>query len=457
MIFSSNFINLGGALYLKSYELTLISEGLEMPLYTMVNLAIFNLLFILSHYFYTKSNFFNNIKNSLNTFFIERKFFDIDNINTLYLISVIALMSRLFLYTDFDALEIEQESDIFGPGIIRDVVNGMYYLYLMPIIIFFSGDLINVNSKKKGYLFFIFFLICVVCIAFINNSRATLFDGIFLICALLFLNFLFNVNVRKKSNLIKIALIVIIGFLSINTLENVSKNFIQAKDFGKEQSPFKNFKKLLINIISNEDFTTYTKSVEDTDDLHFFAENYYDKSIFNRINILIVHDNFSYLKTKLSQSQIENLKEVQINKIISIIPQPIIGFFSSDFDKRKYQTVTTASLLYGIVDYEFTKLSIGSALFSLFILFGKWTYLIFLFFFIPFFIIFDSFYDHKRKCFSPYIFVFFYTTGGGILNFLAAPEAFAWFELIFRIIPQTLLLVFIVSFLFSRLQRQKNN
>ena len=50
LIFFSHFINLGGSLYLKTYELSIITEHLREPIQTIGNLVLFNLVIILSHY-----------------------------------------------------------------------------------------------------------------------------------------------------------------------------------------------------------------------------------------------------------------------------------------------------------------------------------------------------------------------------------------------------------------------
>ena len=68
----------------------------------------------------------------------------------------------------------------------------------------------------------------------------------------------------------------------------------------------------------------------------------------------------------------------------------------------------------------------------------------------------DSFYDKKKMIFSPYIIIFFYSTSGGILNFISATEISFWFNLIFRIIPQTFIIIFIANFLYKGLLRKNN-
>ena len=145
----------------------------------------------------------------------------------------------------------------------------------------------------------------------------------------------------------------------------------------------------------------------------------------------------------------ENIKELQVNKIISIFPQPIINMFKKEFIKRDYSTISTASYIYGILDYSHGKLSMGSGLMTAYIILDKWIYLFLLFFFIPFFIMFDSFYNNKLMVFSPFILIFFYTTGSGVLNFIAATDISIWFTLAFRFIPQTLLFVLIINYFYK--------
>mgnify|MGYP003985774039 CR=1 FL=1 len=55
IIFFSNFINLGGVLYLKSFEISVITLNLNYPLSTILNLTIFNFIIIFSHLIYIKS------------------------------------------------------------------------------------------------------------------------------------------------------------------------------------------------------------------------------------------------------------------------------------------------------------------------------------------------------------------------------------------------------------------
>ena len=96
-----------------------------------------------------------------------------------------------------------------------------------------------------------------------------------------------------------------------------------------------------------------------------FSEINYSTNYLNRFNIIKIHDNFNYINQSITDFQLEVLKDIQINKIISIFPKPVIQIFDKNFDKKKYVSFTTASFLYGNYSDQSSKLNIGSALMTL--------------------------------------------------------------------------------------------
>ena len=62
IIFISSFINLGGILYLKTFEYDLLTIKLQHPLNTLILLVLFNLIIVFTHFIYTKSNNISMIK-----------------------------------------------------------------------------------------------------------------------------------------------------------------------------------------------------------------------------------------------------------------------------------------------------------------------------------------------------------------------------------------------------------
>ena len=455
MIFFSHFINLGGALFLKSIELTIITDKLLLPFSTIANLALFNLLIIISHTIYRKINPPHKLKNFIGSFLNKLGFFEINKITILYIVSIIAILSRIFYLNLNTPINDQITGGVSGPNLFQDILAGLSYLFFLPIIIFFYDGLYKVNKNKYQKIFFIIFIMSAIFISISRGSRSTFFDVVLLTLIIFFIQFLFNKFNTSKNFFIKFIFILIIFIPTINFFENLSNRFLSQKNDLRQRSPIENFSFFFTNIFDNQISYEAKQQAIESNSKALFGENYYNNLIFNRINILMVHDNFNYIKPLLNKTQITNTKNLQINKIISILPQPIINIFNNDFNKANYNNLSTASYLYGSVDVMMGNKSIGSALMTLYIIFEGWTFLLLLIFFIPFFIIFDSFYNRELKIFSPFILIFFYSTGLGILNFLSASDISVWFTLL-RILPETLLLIFIINFIFKYFFKREN-
>ena len=335
-------------------------------------------------------------------------------------------------------------------SIFQDITKGISFFIYMPIVIFFSKLLYDNKDFKINYLFLFFFIISILFISFSSNSRSSLLDSFVIILIILFILFFFN-KINLKKNFLKIILIIFLIVPSLNFFERLSEIYIMERSLMKERTPIQN----VVSFLSS--FTTDPSDIislyKENIDQFFFAENFYNNTIFNRLNILQIHDNFFYIKKNISINQKYEFINLQKNKIISIIPQPIINIFSDDFNKRNYVT-STASTFYKKYYDDFTSLAIGSSLISLYIILDNWIFLFCLFMFIPIFILFDSFYDKKNQIISPLIIIFFYTTGYGVLKFFAATEISNWIELPFRIIPQSILIFIILRYFYDY---KKNN
>lgn len=451
IIFFSHFINIGGTLYLKTLEISSIVSNLNQPLSTISTLIIFNLIIIISHFFYQKNNFSNKLKNKLNFFITNLNLFKFDNKNFFYFIGFVAILSKYLIY-DLNTpyyLQFTGELSIF-----KDILNGMNYIIYIPIILFFNKYLQNESIFKINNFYILIYLILLTLIAIARNNRSMLFDFFLLVILIfLFLYLLNKIQLNKKH----FFLFFIISFLAIpfaNNLDKISTNFLIERKNYFDRSPIENvgsfFETLFLksnrsNILKNNKINIYD----------VFSEENYSSTLFNRISITKVHDNFFYIKKNITFRKLNALKDIQINKIISIIPGPIIRLFDRDFDKTKYISFSTASYLYGSYDTGSATLNTGSSLMTMSIIFGSWSYLILLFCFIPVFIFFDSFYDVKKNILSPYIIIFFYTTSMGIFNFLAASDVYLWISFILRTIPQTFLIIILLRLFFNFFDKSK--
>ncbi len=452
MIFFSHFINLGGSIIFKSLENSLITENLEFPFETIFVLTFLHISIIIGHYLYRHSNFAQKVKNKIFIQLTNLNLISFANMNYLIFISICVILMRIFIY-DLSITPLERASfETKDLNIFQDITKGLGFFVYMPVVIFFSNFLYNYNNFKFKYLYVLFYFIGLIFISFSTNSRSIIFDPIFLIFIILMILFLFN-KIAIKKYFLRILVLCILALPIANFFENLSTNLANQRTFFFDRTPIENIIEVISSISSKKN--TILQMPKESSTKEFFGENYYESSLLNRINILLVNDNFIYVKKNISNDQIQNFTDLQKNKIISIIPQPIINLFSDNFNKRNY-LFSTASIFYKKFSEDATSLSQGSSLISLYIIFDNWVFLICVLFFVPFFIIFDSFYDVKKNEFSPFILIFFFTTGYGIIKFIAISEIYMWFEFTFRVIPQTILIFLIFRFLLNTINKRLN-
>ena len=449
VIFISHFINLGGALYLKTVELSLLTNSLQYPLSTISNLFFVNIILIFAHSIYKKNINFLNLSLKIRNLLKKYKFYDYTNINFFYFLAFIAILSK-FSYFDFSSTL--QEQTLRNQPLYRDLLAGFRFFIFLPVILVFFKYLTKTENNFKINNFFIFFFYGVIFLYSLSiNNRSLFFDSLLLLILIFLLLFFLDLIIIKKLSF-KIFILIILIFPSINFIEKISTNFLIERTLYKDRTIPENIKSFGAILFSNKNQENYIKNLDYLNSLNYWNENYYSNSALNRINILLIHDNFNNIGKNISQKKIETLKNIQLNKLLTIFPQPIIDIFNNKYDKTFYNSFSTASYLYGdVVLGETTgRLKVGSALFILKIIFGNMYFLIILIFFIPFFILFDSFYNSENKSFSPYIILLFYSTSLGLFNFVAAPDISTAFHFIFRALPEVLFFTLISRFIFEK-------
>ena len=157
LIFFSHFINLGGSLYLKTYELSIITEHLREPIQTIGNLVMFNLAIILSHFIYTNLKISKILQLKFRFLLKKFKLDDLYDLKFLYFLSFIAVLSKLFFY-DFNT-PIEFQKNLSGPPLLGDIIYGFKFIIYLPIVIFFSKYFYkkkSINPKTHSLLFILF-------------------------------------------------------------------------------------------------------------------------------------------------------------------------------------------------------------------------------------------------------------------------------------------------------------
>jgi len=442
IIFVSYFINIGGVLYFKTITTTLITDKLNLPLNTIVYLIIFHFVIIISHYFYKKLNVINEIRNNLSNFFLKKNLMTISNNNFLIFIGSIAIILKLSYY-DLNTAIGEQTLNQY-PSLFRDIIFGFMPFAYAPFLILFSKKLYNLDDKKNYNFIYVIFFITILFLSMSTGSRSLLFDlGLFIF-------FVFLIYVQKeyikinKSFLFKMVIILLVSLPIMTVLDTISKAYLLDRSKNTLQSPIKNFTTTINRIMNYEQTKSDVKEIYELSDF-FQSEEYYDNSIFNRFNILLVNDNFNYVLGYISLSKMNEIKKHEFNKIISIIPQPIINIFNKDFVKTDYLSVSMGSFIYRAYDqYSVGSLNIGSFPFAMMYYYKiLWPIYLFLLSIFVFFV-FDSFFHQKKKIISPIVFFLFYATSGGVLNIFTSSEISKLLALTIRNVPQTIILYFLL-------------
>ena len=442
IIFVSYFINIGGVLYFKTITTSLITDKLNLPLDTILYLIIFNFVIIISHYSYKKMNVINEIRNNLSNFFFKNNLITIPNNKFLIFIGSIAIILKLFYY-DLNIAIGEQTLNEY-PSLFRDITIGITIFIYAPFLILFSKKLYNLNDEKNYNILFFLFFILILFLSMSTGNRSLLFDlGLFIFFA--FLIYAQQEYIKlNKFFLFKMVIILLVTFPIMSVLDTISKAYLLDRSKNIQQSPIKNFTTTINRIINYEQTSLDVKKIYGLSD-YFQSEEYYDNSILNRFNILLVNDNINYVLSNISPIKLNEIKKHEFNLIISIIPQPIINIFNKDFIKTDYLRVSMGSFIYRAYDqYSVGNLNIGSFPFSMMHYYKiLWPIYLFLISIIVFFI-FDSFFYQKKKNISPIVFFLFYTTFGGALNIFTSSEISKLISLAIRNVPQTIILYFLL-------------
>ena len=219
------------------------------------------------------------------------------------------------------------------------------------------------------------------------------------------------------------AIIFVVLFIpSINLIENVSNVFLEERMYKLQRTPLENFKTTLSSLFKSKKNIKTTGSI--VDDLRLrdtaVSENYHSLLLFDRVSLLLVHDNYNSIYKNLSEKQIKTIREYAVGKLISIAPQPIISLFSDKFDKSYYVGNSQGSFIQNTFDPQFGLFhAVVSGAYEAKLLFGNWSIIIYFIYSLIIFVIIDAFYNRKSMIISPLALMFFFLLGGAILNIFA--------------------------------------
>jgi len=454
IIFISNFMNFGGVLFIKTYELSPVTDKMFEPINTMVFLFIVSLLFIATHYFYMKSYTLNKIKGSINNFFIRIGLFEVGNNNCLYFISTIGIISLIF----FSRLDVIVKIENVEPALYQDLFVGLNVFHFALIIALFSSKLNNISQEDKKNWIFILGLLLLMFASFASSIRALFFDFILTIFMVYAFLYLLGLIEAGRYLFFKFILMIAIVIPSLSYIEHVSDIFLLQKHQREGITRLENFKQTLSSLISPSKQKEVRDEIIELNDtiLTRAIENkaeYFENKIFTRFNVVPQHDFFYFISEQLTKYQIKEIKKDFAPRIISLIPQPLISLFS-DFNKRDYLGSSIGSYISGFYDatnYGPSQ-NTSSMLVNVKIYFGFFWPLALIILSIISFTLFDSFCKYEKKIIiiSPILVILFYSSGSGLINFFAHSSFDITVSFLLRTLPQTIILYIILKFFYQR-------
>ena len=441
-----NFYANGGALFFKSILLEDLTLNLYQPNKTFLILLLFNIFVLLSHFFYKKIKTLEKLKVKI---FKILNFININEQNKngvkkffIYL-GICSVLFASISFTFFGNFIYAQNLD--SPNFLGDLINGINIFYISGFIILFSNNFYNFDFSRKDYFLVFTSGALIFYLSLGLNSRSAFFDlafvGLLIYVFHYFLGF-FEIKVLRIN---KIFFIFILLMISTNLIDRFSQTYIESRELRDKTNPIQNIKNHFSSFLDEKVTREYAYSSSE----NIFNENYYKVKLLNRINIIKATDNVLYAKKFLNTQQINNLISYEKNQTISILPNPIIKVFNNSFDKGKYLNFSMTSKIFIEVDRSFGGSKSNGLIYPIVYIYQDLLITIVTFLIlICCFLFLDAFYNKNEKKFSILLFLFFYSTGGGIVNSISQGSISDLIALLVRDIPQSLLILFILYKLF---------
>ncbi|MDU1810049.1 hypothetical protein ACV3NQ_10830 [Clostridium perfringens] len=306
-----------------------ISFGMVDPIKTFILETILFCIACLAFYFSTINIKKTNILQvGLNMFGFYKK----SNERTIWILGIVGLSARIITLA---------MGNIETGNIIGKALNVLFYYMYTPIILFFpcfykSNYKISIDIKNKKVWIYVIFISL---LNLATNSRNKLITPFAMIILIGFLALLINNKVINKlfrpQILIKGIVIFCIGLFFISS---ISKAMLINRNI-REEISFPELIESTINTLTSgnikSEWELYNKKQfipKNYDE--GWTETYIDNFLLNRFCNIRITDETLYLAEKIggNNKMLEDFKD----RIISVLPQPIINILGLDFNKENY-------------------------------------------------------------------------------------------------------------------------
>lgn len=307
-----------------------VSYGMQIPIKTFLLETILFFISSCAFYFATINNNRNNLVQKI---FKKLGFYKPTNSRTLWIIGIIACLIRIITFS-MGQISI---GNVLGK-ILMPFTTFMY----TPMLLFFHGLYTGKYEEKPNFkqpIIWIY-LIFISVLNLAANSRESLIEPIGII-ALLYMIYLCinNISLNNIMSPRRIIPILLVSFISLNLLTIASDAILSVRD-NRTEFNFIELIELTFDKIGDlhEEDDDYMKNSYIPPYEAGWTETYLSNFILNRYANMRISDETLYLGERIIRSNnTEIMLEDFINRIVLILPQPLIDILGFDINKENYQ------------------------------------------------------------------------------------------------------------------------
>jgi len=311
-----------GALLAQSAAWTAVSAGLRQPIETFATLLAYLIVALIAHSLFRVLSTTKSTRPPLVYKLLEKAgLYTIPPSSALWMMGFIGLFG--FLVAG-------------GADVGNKVSAGFKFLTWAPFLIPIYLNLVGASycNAKKNYFFLVAWILLLVALALVMNTRAIMFTGLVTVGLIYLLMSLRNHNILQSKQIFKMSVLLImllavaapISDLAI-AMQVARKDRQTATAKEMMENTFKIAQKpYLIEQYKNQEVIAAIYSKYD--------EAYISNPIVKRFVETKFHDNALYFSSKLSLSSKDNLEKITTEWLWAILPQPLLDVMEIDVDKQ---------------------------------------------------------------------------------------------------------------------------
>ena len=328
MVLGFNVSALSGALVTQSAYLRPITYNLDVPLQTFSALALAQSLVIVVHFVYDQSRALQALRQSISRYVYQPiGLLEPPSALELGIFGFLGCAATMLAAQNYrEAVQFGDVSSKFAQGFIPFAVAPFLIPMRSYILVRESG------RKQSNWLFLTCYTAMLIAVAMANNARATFSSG-FLTLGLCCLVTVLSGNYSLTHRKIAVGLLgMCLAVPCFLTLSDLATAMVIARD---ERSNVTSMEliEITLNNFQDKQLLEDRRHRDATILGGDYNENYVSNPIFARFVYTKFVDVNMYNALNLSDSQVSEIRKQTINRIISLLPTPVINYLGIKLEK----------------------------------------------------------------------------------------------------------------------------